>query len=76
MRTTFLHTKLIMSNIEGKGDGRFTMPTVYLKGGDTVQVSLEELEDYLYQNQERIETRRKQVRRPVVDSSTVSTSNK
>ncbi len=52
------------------------MPTVYLKGGDTVQVSLEELEDYLYQNQERIETRRKQVRRPVVDSSTVSTSNK
>ncbi|MDZ8055703.1 MAG: hypothetical protein RMX68_010250 [Aulosira sp. ZfuVER01] len=52
------------------------MPTVYLKGGETVEVSLEELEDYLYKNQERIEIRRKKLRRPPVDNATASVSSK
>ena len=53
------------------------MPTVYLKGGETVQVSLEDLEDYLYDNAERIETRRKQTKRPpLLDSATAPTSSK
>lgn len=52
------------------------MPTVYLKGGETVQVRLEDLEDYLYNNSDRIETRKKKLRRPPVDSATTSTSNK
>lgn len=50
------------------------MPTVYLKGGETVQVSLENLEDYLYENAERIETRRKQLRRSPIDSAMTSDS--
>ncbi|GEM_PF-3122755 len=52
------------------------MPTVYLKGGETVQVSLENLEDYLYENHDRIETRKKKLLRPPVDITTASTSNK
>ncbi len=52
------------------------MPTVYLKGGETVQVSLENLEDYLYENHERIETRQKKLRRPPVDNATTSTSSR
>jgi hypothetical protein len=52
------------------------MPTVYLKGGETAQVSLENLEDYLYDNAERIETRRKQLKRPSADSAITSTSSK
>lgn len=31
------------------------MPTVYLKGGKTVEVSLEELENYLHQNRSQLE---------------------
>lgn len=52
------------------------MPTVYLKGGGTVEVSLKDLEDYLHENRDRIETRRKKLLRPPVDSATPSTSNK
>lgn len=52
------------------------MPTVYLKNGETVQVSLENLEDYLYENQENIQIRPKKLRRPPVDSAIVSTSSK
>ncbi|WP_315788607.1 hypothetical protein [Fischerella sp. JS2] len=52
------------------------MPTVYLKGGETVEVNLEELEDYLYENQKHIETRRKKLRRPLTNSATTFTSNK
>lgn len=52
------------------------MPTVYLKGGETVQVSLEDLENFLYENQDRIETRRKKARRPPIDTATIPTSNK
>ncbi len=42
------------------------MPNVYLKGGATVQVPLEELEDYLRENQDKTETRRKKLRRPMI----------
>ncbi|GAA6617710.1 hypothetical protein [Scytonema sp. NUACC26] len=52
------------------------MPTIYLKNGETVQVSVENLEDFLYENHERIEVRRKKLRRPPVDAATVSTSSK
>ncbi len=53
------------------------MPTVYLKGGETAQVSLENLEDYLYENAERIETSRKQTKRPpLLDSATAPDSSK
>lgn len=33
------------------------MPNVYLKDGRTVQVSIEELEDYLYENEDHLEIR-------------------
>lgn len=52
------------------------MPTVYLKDGETVEVSLEDLEDYLYENQKHIETRRKKLRRPLTDSAVTFTSSK
>lgn len=39
------------------------MATVYLKGGNTAKVSLEELENYLYENQQQIEIRRKKLRK-------------
>lgn len=52
------------------------MPTVYLKGGKTLRVRLEDLEDFLYANRSRIETRRKKLRRPPVDISTACTSSK
>lgn len=39
------------------------MPTIYLKNGESVQVKLENLEDYLYENADAIATRRKQLRR-------------
>lgn len=38
------------------------MATVHLKGGSNVQVSLEELEDYLNNNADKIETRHVQRR--------------
>jgi hypothetical protein len=50
------------------------MATIYLKGGETVEVSIEELEDYLHKNRSRIETRRIKLGRPrikkIVTSST------
>lgn len=39
------------------------MPTVYLKAGKTVEVNMEDLENYLYENHNRIVTRRKKLRR-------------
>ena len=41
-----------------------TMATVYLKGGKNIEVPLEELEDYLYNNADKIETRYHEVGRP------------
>lgn len=52
------------------------MPKVYLKNGETVEVSQEELEDYLYENSSRIETRKKNLRRPPTDSIVSSPSSK
>lgn len=43
-----------------------TMATVYLKGGKNIEVPLEELEDYLYDNADSIETRYHKVGRPEV----------
>lgn len=53
------------------------MATVYLKGGKTLEVPLEELEDYLYTNADKIETRHVKQRRPPTEgafTSTVTTS--
>ncbi|MDJ0598608.1 MAG: hypothetical protein QNJ37_07185 [Crocosphaera sp.] len=52
------------------------MPTVYLKDGTNIEVSLEDLEDYLYDNHDQIETRPRKLRRPPVDNSITSVSNK
>ena len=46
-----------------------TMTTVYLKNGKNVEIPLEELEDYLYNNADKIETRRKQLLRPPSQSA-------
>ena len=48
------------------------MPTIYLKNGESVQVKLENLEDYLYENADAIATRRKQLRRQQLGSATTS----
>ncbi len=46
-----------------------TMATVYLKGGKTIEVPLEELEDYLYNNADKIEPRHVQTRRPPTEGA-------
>ncbi|MGB3651090.1 MAG: hypothetical protein WBA41_07745 [Rivularia sp. (in: cyanobacteria)] len=38
-----------------------------MKGGKNVEVSMEDLENYLYDNHDRIETRRKKLRRLPLD---------
>ncbi len=38
------------------------MATVYTKGGKDVQVSIEELADYLHNNADKVETRHQQKR--------------
>lgn len=40
------------------------MATVYIKGGNDVQVPIDELADYLYANSDKIETRRSLRRGP------------
>jgi hypothetical protein len=40
------------------------MANVYMKGGGTVQVPIDSLEDYLYENADKIESRHHQVRGP------------
>ncbi|MGB3638543.1 MAG: hypothetical protein WBA39_13350 [Rivularia sp. (in: cyanobacteria)] len=52
------------------------MPTVYLKEGKTVEVSMEDLENYLYENHDKIETRRKILRRLPLDVAIAPTSSK
>ena len=53
------------------------MPTAYLKNEETLQVTIEDLEKYLYENNERIGNRRKKLRRlPMVDTKGNSTSIK
>lgn len=56
-----------------------TMATVYLQGGKTIEVPLEELEDYLYNNADKIEPRhlqRRGSRREQLIPEQTSTSNK
>lgn len=45
------------------------MTTVYLKGGESMEVPPEELEDYLYNNADIIETRYIQRRRPPTEGA-------
>ncbi len=52
------------------------MATVYLKGGKSVQVSIEDLERYLEENCDRIEIRKKELRRPPIDINVTSASSK
>ncbi len=53
-----------------------TMTTVYLKGGKNIQVPLEELEDYLENNRDQIETRYHKVGRPRILEPQSSSSAK
>lgn len=41
------------------------MATVYLKNGTTVEVPIEELEDYLYENEDKIQLQKFKRRGPV-----------
>ncbi|MCJ8283518.1 MAG: hypothetical protein MJK14_27970 [Rivularia sp. ALOHA_DT_140] len=53
------------------------MSTINLKEEDTLQVSMEDLEKYLYENHERIGNRRKKLRRlPMIDIRDDSTKSK
>jgi hypothetical protein len=56
--------------------GENKMPTVYLKEEETLQVSMEDLENYLYENHERIGNRRKKLRRLPVNVVRDSISSK
>lgn len=52
------------------------MATVYIKGGEDVQVPVEELADYRRNNADKIETRHRQVRRKMlIDSATEVKAN-
>lgn len=52
------------------------MATVYIKEGNDVQVPIEELADYLHNNVDKIETRRREVKRKMLtDSSTEVKAN-
>ena len=39
------------------------MPTVYLKNGKTIEVPMEELADYLYENEDKIQSQKLKSRR-------------
>ena len=53
------------------------MSTAYFKEEETLEVSMEDLEKYLYENHERIGNRRKKLRRlPIVETEDNSTSTK
>ncbi len=53
------------------------MSTAYLREEETLEVSMEDLEKYLYENHERIGNRRKKLRRlPILDTKDNSTSTK
>lgn len=45
------------------------MATVYIKGGENVQVPVEDLADYRHKNANKIETRHREVRRKSLDAS-------
>lgn len=53
------------------------MSTAYLKEEEPLEVSMEDLEKYLYENHERIGNRRKKLRKlPIVDIKDDSTKSK
>lgn len=53
------------------------MSTAYFKEEETLEVSMEDLEKYLYENHERIGNRRKKLRRlPILDAKDNSTKTK
>jgi hypothetical protein len=53
------------------------MSTAYLREEETLEVSMEDLEKYLYENHERIGNRRKKLRRlPIVDTKNDSARSK
>lgn len=47
------------------------MATVYMKGGNDVQIPVEELADYLHNNADKIETRHREVRRKRLTDSAI-----
>ncbi len=52
------------------------MATVYIKGGEDVQVPVEQLADYRHNNADKIETRHRQVRRKMlIDSASEVKAN-
>jgi len=52
------------------------MAKVYIKGGEDVQVPVEELADYRHNNADKIEPRHRQVRRKMlIDSATEVKAN-
>lgn len=52
------------------------MATVYIKGGEDVQVPVEQLADYHHNNADKIETRHRQVRRKMlIDSASEVKAN-
>lgn len=52
------------------------MATVYIKGGKDVQVSIEELADYLHNNADKIETRHREVKRKMLTDSPITPEDK
>ena len=53
------------------------MSTAYFKEEETLEVSMEDLEKYLYENHERIGNRRKKLRRlPILDTKDNSATTK
>lgn len=47
------------------------MATVYIKGGNDVQIPVEQLADYLHNNADKIETRHREARRKRIADSAV-----
>ena len=46
------------------------MATVYIKGGNDVQVPIKKLANYIHDNADKIETRRREVRRKMLTDTT------
>ncbi|WP_143289201.1 hypothetical protein [Brunnivagina elsteri] len=51
------------------------MPTVYLKSGEVVEVPIEELADYLYENEDKIQLQKLKSRRGPIRSKVAAENN-
>ena len=72
-----INAEINLSSAEGKMDNSDTlMATVYIKGGKDVQIPIEELEDYLHNNTDKIETRHREVRRKMLADSLITLKDK